>query len=93
MTGIARKVIIYAAIDGLIIQPLSSKGQRPAPPVRIRYGDASIVPASREQIPNVSSSPNNSFEAFGVVGPSHYCSTRMYPYLADPASHPSKQDS
>ncbi|ROT41537.1 hypothetical protein SODALDRAFT_270662 [Sodiomyces alkalinus F11] len=68
MPGIARKVIICAAIDGLIIQPLSPKGQRPAPALRLRYGDASIAPASREQIPDLSSNPNVSFEAFGVVG-------------------------
>ncbi|KAL2757954.1 hypothetical protein ACRALDRAFT_2017005 [Sodiomyces alcalophilus JCM 7366] len=68
-------VIIYAAVDGLIIQPLSSKGQRPAPPLQLRYGDASIVPASREQIPDPSSNPSASFEAFGVVGPLSYLIT------------------
>ncbi|KAM3502186.1 hypothetical protein MY10362_005032 [Beauveria mimosiformis] len=33
MSGLARKVLICAAVDGLIIQPLSSKGQRPSRPV------------------------------------------------------------
>ncbi|GKT44967.1 phosphatidylinositide phosphatase sac2 [Colletotrichum spaethianum] len=66
MPGIARKIVICAAVDGLIIQPFVTKGQRPAQPVRIKYGDASITPASREQIPNVSQ-PNSSFEAFGVI--------------------------
>ncbi|KAK1580391.1 inositol 5'-phosphatase [Colletotrichum navitas] len=67
MPGIARKIVICAAIDGLIIQPFVTKGQRPAQPVRIKYGDASIAPASREQVPDVSQ-PDSSFEAFGVIG-------------------------
>ncbi|KAK1700781.1 SacI homology domain-containing protein [Colletotrichum godetiae] len=67
MPGIARKIIICAAVDGLIIQPFVTKGQRPAQPVRIKYGDASITPAPREQIPDLSQ-PNSSFEAFGVIG-------------------------
>ncbi|TEA15004.1 Phosphatidylinositide phosphatase SAC2 [Colletotrichum sidae] len=67
MPGIARKIVICAAVDGLIIQPFVTKGQRPAQPVRIKYGDAAITSASREQIPD-SSQPNSSFEAFGVVG-------------------------
>lgn len=67
MPAIARKVVVCAAVDGLIVQPLSSKGQRPAPPIQIRYGDASISTASRDQIPDASKSCL-SFEAFGVVG-------------------------
>ncbi|KAG7137477.1 Phosphatidylinositide phosphatase SAC2 like protein [Verticillium longisporum] len=67
MPGIARKVVICAAIDGLIVQPLSSKGQRPAQPVRIGYGDGAISPAPRDQLPDLTK-PNTSFEAFGVVG-------------------------
>ncbi|CAM1500962.1 Fc.00g101240.m01.CDS01 [Cosmosporella sp. VM-42] len=67
MPGIARKVIICAAIDGLIIQPLSSKGQRPFQPVRVKYGDATISSVTREQVPDTSK-PDSSFEAFGVIG-------------------------
>ncbi|KHN93789.1 SacI domain protein [Metarhizium album ARSEF 1941] len=67
MPGIARKIIICAAIDGLILQPLSTKGQRPFQPVRIGYGDASISAVPRDQIPDASAS-NSSFEAFGIIG-------------------------
>ncbi|KAK1991776.1 hypothetical protein LX36DRAFT_330967 [Colletotrichum falcatum] len=67
MPGIARKIIICAAIDGLIIQPFVTKGQRPPQPVRIKYGDASIAPTSREQVPDLSQ-PDSSFEAFGIIG-------------------------
>ncbi|XWW95864.1 hypothetical protein V2A60_003832 [Cordyceps javanica] len=67
MPGIARKVLICAAVDGLIIQPLSTKGQRPFKPVQIKYADASISSVPREHIPEISAS-DSSFEAFGVIG-------------------------
>ncbi|KAM3502182.1 hypothetical protein MY10362_005028 [Beauveria mimosiformis] len=67
MSGLARKVLICAAVDGLIIQPLSSKGQRPSRPVQIKYADASISSVSREHVPDISAS-DSSFEAFGVIG-------------------------
>lgn len=68
MSGLARKIVICAAADGLILQPLNSrKEQRLTPPVKIKYGDVSISPASRDPSPDASK-PNASFEAFGVVG-------------------------
>ncbi|PHH82987.1 hypothetical protein CDD82_4101 [Ophiocordyceps australis] len=67
MPGLARKIIVCAAIDGLIIQPLSSRGQRPLQPVRVRYADSSISAVPRDQIPDTST-PDSSFEAFGVIG-------------------------
>ncbi|ROV95663.1 hypothetical protein VMCG_07614 [Cytospora schulzeri] len=68
MPSLARKVLIAAAVDGLIIQPLAvKKEQRPSPPVRIRYGDAAISFVSRDALPDIDK-PNSSFEAFGVVG-------------------------
>lgn len=67
MPGIARKLLIVAAVDGLIIQPFASKGQRQPQPVRIKYGDVSISTVSRDSVPDVSK-PNTSFEAFGVIG-------------------------
>ncbi|UKZ87711.1 uncharacterized protein TrAFT101_003483 [Trichoderma asperellum] len=67
MPGLARKVLIFAAVDGLIIQPLSSKGQKPFQPARIKYGDASISSAARDQVPD-SAKSDSWFEALGVVG-------------------------
>ncbi|KUI58544.1 Phosphatidylinositide phosphatase SAC2 [Cytospora mali] len=68
MPSLARKVLIAAAVDGLIIQPLAvKKEQRPSPPVRIRYGDAAIALVSRDALPDIDKS-NSSFEAFGIVG-------------------------
>jgi hypothetical protein len=75
MPGLARKVIICAAVDGLVLHPLNSRSkdqqQRSAafPPVRVKYGDASISPAPRDSAPDPASlPPNSSFEAFGIVG-------------------------
>lgn len=67
MAGLARKIAVCAAIDGLIIQPLSSRGQRPFAPNQIRYGDSVISDVSRDHIPDISSD-EDSFEAFGVIG-------------------------
>ncbi|KAJ0119167.1 SacI domain-containing protein [Diaporthe amygdali] len=68
MPSLARKVIIAAAVDGLLIQPLATKKEhKPSPPVRLRYGDAAISFVSRDGLQDLSK-PNSSFEAFGVVG-------------------------
>lgn len=68
MPVLARKIIICAAVDGLILQPThGSRDQRPIPPVRVRYGDGSISSVSRDGVPDISQ-PNSSFEAHGVVG-------------------------
>jgi hypothetical protein len=80
MPGLARKLVIYAAVDGLVLHPLNSRKENnhnqqrssPAAPVRIKYGDASISPAPRESVSDLSTlPPNGSFEAFGIVGTAH----------------------
>lgn len=72
MAGLARKIVVCAAIDGLIIQPLTSRGQRPFSPVQIRYGDSVISDVSRDHIPDISQD-EDSFEAFGVIGELRFC--------------------
>ncbi|KAK7923266.1 hypothetical protein PG985_007337 [Apiospora marii] len=67
---LARKLLICAAVDGLVIQPLAQqKGQRaPSPAVKIRYGEAATLSSlPRDQLPDITR-PNSSFEAFGVIG-------------------------
>jgi hypothetical protein len=66
-SSLARKLLICAAVDGLIIQPLAPKGQRASQPVKVKYGDASVTSLSRDQLPDISK-PNSTFEAFGIVG-------------------------
>ncbi|KAI0206865.1 SacI homology domain-containing protein [Astrocystis sublimbata] len=70
MPGLARKLLVCAAVDGLIIQPLLTKGQTRAPnPVKIKYGDAAVASMPRDQaIVSDSTPPNSSFEAFGIIG-------------------------
>jgi hypothetical protein len=70
MPGLARKVVICAAVDGLILHPISSKkDQRPAPPIKIRYGDAALSTTSQD-LAAEAAKPSPSFEAFGIVGKS-----------------------
>ncbi|ORY68705.1 SacI homology domain-containing protein [Pseudomassariella vexata] len=63
---LARKLLICAAVDGLIIQPLAPKGQRPSHSVKVKYGEGSVS-STRDQLPDISK-PNSSFEAFGIIG-------------------------
>jgi hypothetical protein len=63
MPGLVRKLLIFAAVDGLILQPVAPKGQRPAPTVKIEYKGASIGPALVD-----GTAPAKSFEAFGIIG-------------------------
>ncbi|KAF7925288.1 hypothetical protein BELL_0243g00110 [Botrytis elliptica] len=67
MPGLARKLLIFAAIDGLILQPTAPKGQRPAPSTKITYKDKHIGQVSSDSR-DVEGSPAKSFEAFGIVG-------------------------
>lgn len=67
MPGIARKIVVCAAIDGLIVQPVSSKGQRAYQPVRVKYDDSSVSAVPRDQVPD-RTEPEESFEAFGIIG-------------------------
>jgi hypothetical protein len=68
MPGIARKILVCAAVDGLVVHPLTSKRESyVSPSYKIKYGDASISQSSREALPDLTK-PNSSFEAFGIVG-------------------------
>jgi hypothetical protein len=63
MPGLVRKLLVFAAVDGLVLQPLAQKGQRPAPPVKIEYSSGVIGPVLGDV-----HAQGNGFEAFGVVG-------------------------
>ena len=70
MPGLARKIVICAAVEGLVLHPLNSRKdqqQQRLTPVRIKYGDASI---SHAPAADPSSSSQPSFEAFGIIGTS-----------------------
>ena len=73
MPGLARKIVICAAVDGLVLHPLNSRKdqqQQRLTPVRIKYGDASISHTATSDLSSSSSQP--SFEAFGIIGPSPF---------------------
>ena len=76
MPGLARKIVICAAVDGLVLHPLNSRKdqqqqqQQRLTPVRIKYGDASISHTATPDL--TSSSPQPSFEAFGIIGTSPF---------------------
>ncbi|KAF4125668.1 hypothetical protein GMORB2_0912 [Geosmithia morbida] len=69
MPGLARKVVICTATDGLVIQPRSAKGQRPFQTLCIKYGSDVVSLASPGQTPEYySDDDDSSFEAFGIIG-------------------------
>ncbi len=69
--ALARKVLIYASIDGLVLQPLGQRGQRPTSATKIAYKDNSIGPALRDG--GEFDEAGKNFEAFGVVGKPEEC--------------------
>jgi len=68
MPGLARRVLIFAAVDGVVLQPLGQRGQRPAPAAKIAYKDNSIEPVLKDGGEGDGAGAGKSFEAFGIVG-------------------------
>lgn len=60
MSSLARKLLIFAAVDGLILE------QRGRPATKIAYKDHAIVQVPKEK--GHGEGTGKSFEAFGVVG-------------------------
>ncbi|OAA59109.1 phosphoinositide phosphatase [Niveomyces insectorum RCEF 264] len=70
MPGLARRILVCAADNGLVLQPVSSrKDQRPVPSVKLGYGDAAVSSFARDvAVESGTTKPAASFEAFGIVG-------------------------
>ena len=66
MPGLVRKLAIIAAIDGLILQPLSTRNQRAPPAIQIDYRTHQIT--SLEPDVKERHSTFASIEAHGIVG-------------------------
>jgi hypothetical protein len=64
--GLARKILIFATIDGLVLEPLEQKRRPAAQATKITYKDASITPAPKEG--GKGNEAGKGFEAFGIVG-------------------------
>jgi hypothetical protein len=63
MPGLVRKLIIFAGLHGVILQPLGAKKSQAS---EIAYKDSSIGLAPKDGIESGSS--EKGFEAFGIVG-------------------------
>ena len=63
MPGLVRKLLIFAGIHGLILQPLGAKKSQAT---QIAYKDSSIGSTLKDGAESESS--GNGFEAFGIVG-------------------------
>jgi murein L,D-transpeptidase YcbB/YkuD len=66
MPGLVRKLLIFAAVDGLVLQPLAQRGQRPAPATKIAYEDNNIEYVWKDGGEGYKA--GKGFEAFGIVG-------------------------
>lgn len=76
MPGLVRKLLIFAVIDGLVLQPVAQRGQRPAPATKITYRDKHIGPVLNDTQDADGSA--NGFEAFGIVGMDLCCSGLLW---------------
>lgn len=65
MPGLVRKFLVFAAADGLVLEPLAQKGQR-SPSTKISYVDNTISTASKDEV--CAEGNKQCFEAFGIVG-------------------------
>lgn len=66
MPGLVRKLVIFAAVDGLILQSLDQSTQRSVPNLQIRYttqGAATLRSGPHSDLANLAS-----LEAHGIVG-------------------------
>lgn len=66
MPALIRKLIISAAVDGLVLQPHSQRDQRANPALQIRYttqGSAALTSA-----PNNDLTESLTLEIYGLVG-------------------------
>lgn len=78
MPGLVRKLVIVAAVDGLIVQPAAQRNQSGTPGLRIPYassGISAIDSTSRRE-----DGSSTSIDAYGIVGtrfPGAYQSIRL----------------
>ena len=64
MPGIVRKLVIIAAVDGLLLLPSAQRLQRPIPGLKLRYVNNEITTLESSQHDQKLAS----LEAYGVVG-------------------------
>ena len=65
MPGLVRKLIILAAVDGLVLQPATQRSPQTTPSLRISYNSHRI---SSIGIPTLKDLPATSLDSHGIVG-------------------------
>lgn len=66
MPGLVRRVVIFAAVDGLILQPQDQRSQRAVPELQIHYttnGSATLRSDIHTDLAHLAA-----LEAYGIVG-------------------------
>ena len=66
MPGIVHKLVITAAVDGLLLQPLALRNQHTSPTIQVTYKTNKIVALNDNESEDCRNS--SSVEAHGVVG-------------------------
>ena len=65
MPGTIRKLVVFAAVDGLVLQPAAQRHQRPTQGLRIAYVTNKIVPLGVGSRKDTAAA---SFDSHGIVG-------------------------
>ena len=68
MPGLARKLLICAAADGLLVHPVGARGQPDGKSVRIEYQTNKISSATRSDNDGDEEKDSGSVEAHGIIG-------------------------
>jgi hypothetical protein len=66
MPGLVHKLVVIAAVEGLVLQPSALRNQRPAPSIQISYKTNRIVALDESQLESGRDFPT--LEAHGIVG-------------------------
>ena len=71
MTSLVRKLVIIAAVDGLLLQPATQRNNRSVPGIQIKYTTNEIT--QLDPLKHGSDNSSKSFEAYGIIGifPTH----------------------
>ena len=67
MPNLVRKLVIVAAVDGLLLHPAAPKAQRPVPSLQIKYSTSEIKALEAQQDDNRGNN-TTSLEAHGIIG-------------------------
>jgi len=64
MPAIVQKLVIYAAVEGLVLQPFAQRGQRSATAVTIDYKTHAVRPL----LQSLEKERDKQIECYGIIG-------------------------